>query len=542
MDPLDLVGSWASVMMDRASQCRTRWLQARNIQDDSVRTANLLVATDCSGADAPMFALEGLNIRVKQMFACDVALHCLRFLDFRSVSRGQDPDLYSNMLKRDHESLKDINAYYCGFPCKPWSTLNNFSKYFESPDFLPFKEMITVMVTKRPGFAVFENVEGLLPFIEQVAWFFRDLKGYVVLYFRLCPTMLGHSVRRQRVYFVALRKDLLIVDDTQSLCQLGQEILRVMHRPLQATLLERLLRPGHPLLETYKEPKPKCPAPRPPKLKRRLVVKTTVEKWRCEHKRIREELRGQREAQCLDANTDGWSERAKDVLQLAWDRHRKSDMCIDVSQSIQRSKISFGGYIPCITPGACIYSVAANRVISSVEVMLLQGFPLHELEERVPVSCSALKKLAGNSMHVEAVGAASLVALSLLCVADLNRGFKGDSSECDEEEGVLLNMMDGAVVVPVSPELRPKIKESKNRVKSKKSKGRAAKAKAKAKAKAGAKAKAKARHKKIKRGSKSVQPKTLKTSKVWLKKKSQLKRSDSGWGRRMALHRAYSVY
>ena len=139
MDPLDLVGSWASVMMDRASQCRTRWLQARNIQDDSVRTANLLVGTDCSGADAPMFALEGLNIRVKQMFACDVALHCLRFLDFRSVSRGQDPDLYSNMLKRDHESLKDINAYYCGFPCKPWSTLNNFSKYFESPDFLPFK-------------------------------------------------------------------------------------------------------------------------------------------------------------------------------------------------------------------------------------------------------------------------------------------------------------------------------------------------------------------------------------------------------------------
>ena len=82
----------------------------------------LLVGTDCSGLDAPVFALKALQLPrgFQHVFCCDVDAKKRKFLQANSPSA----QVYNDMLRRDHSQLPEHDLYVVGFPCKPFSRLH----------------------------------------------------------------------------------------------------------------------------------------------------------------------------------------------------------------------------------------------------------------------------------------------------------------------------------------------------------------------------------------------------------------------------------
>eukprot|EP00974_Lingulodinium_polyedra_P098102 9510771-Lingulodinium_polyedra.AAC.1 len=54
-----------------------------------------------------------------------------------------------------------------------------------------------------------------------------------------------------------------------------------------------------------------------------------------------------------------------------------------------------------------------RRLLTPTEAIHLHGMPLHQLDIPHSLSENALRRLAGNTMHVQCIGTAMLLALSL---------------------------------------------------------------------------------------------------------------------------------
>ena len=257
----------------------------------------------------------------------------------------------------------------------------------------------------QPAYAIFENVTGLLRYVDKFAELMHALEGYVILYFKLSPIDLGHSVRRPRVYMVALRRDLLLTQDVQKICSLGRTVLSTLQREtMTAPLKDRLLPDGHVLRQGHDEV-----------LSRRKGKAGKGQKWVKLHAKFKKQL--PKFDKPLKATMDGLTPREKDIVSAKWRQSQGDEtLVLDVSQSIHRCpQGSTESECPCVIPGGKIYSLALDRVIEPNELLLLHGIPLHRLPKvSENISKSDLASLAGNCMHVECVTAATLVALSCL--------------------------------------------------------------------------------------------------------------------------------
>ena len=80
------------------------------------------VGTDCSGLDAPVFALKAVKLPggVQHVFSCENDARKRRFLEPNNPA----VPLHSDMLGRRHENLPRHDLYVCGFPCKSFSRLH----------------------------------------------------------------------------------------------------------------------------------------------------------------------------------------------------------------------------------------------------------------------------------------------------------------------------------------------------------------------------------------------------------------------------------
>jgi len=104
------------------------------------------------------------------------------------------------------------------------------------------------------------------------------------------------------------------------------------------------------------------------------------------------------------------------VLELNKDFHKqgkKQITVVNTSQSINRSVMSTKCHLPVLTPGGKYYHVATKRYLTSEEAMLLMGFDLASLDLGT-LSSAEIARLAGNAMHVRAVGVAWLIGLGLI--------------------------------------------------------------------------------------------------------------------------------
>ena len=133
------VSGWGPGMMKKAEAARQTWLRNEGlagIGSSAMANAFLTVGTDCSGADAPIFALRELRVSFRHVWSCDRAAHCRRWIE--ACCRPQH-GIHDNMLNRDHSSLPEISAYFCGWPCTPFSLLRHQSKFWRDPNARPFE-------------------------------------------------------------------------------------------------------------------------------------------------------------------------------------------------------------------------------------------------------------------------------------------------------------------------------------------------------------------------------------------------------------------
>ena len=83
-----------------------------------IKSKNYKIGTDCSGIEAPITALQLLQINYSHIFSCDNDKHIKE-----TIMQTYKPNTYyDNILNRNNEKLQNIDIYVCGFPCQSFST------------------------------------------------------------------------------------------------------------------------------------------------------------------------------------------------------------------------------------------------------------------------------------------------------------------------------------------------------------------------------------------------------------------------------------
>lgn len=95
--------------------------------------------------------------------------------------------------------------------------------------------------------------------------------------------------------------------------------------------------------------------------------------------------------------------RAAHVLDI-WYARRPDLKLINLSQSVDRAGGRDKAVMHCVTPNGAFWCVDANRLLLSVEKMIMMGLPIHMMDLGVNTACE-LHSLAGNAMHTKALTA-----------------------------------------------------------------------------------------------------------------------------------------
>ena len=122
-------------------------------------TTTIRVGTDCSGLDAPIWALRQLGIPHAHVFSCDCWHPARSIIAVNSQPAGP---LFSNMIGRPLDAVPQHDVYVCGFPCQPFSTLNNHSSFFRAAKAKPLKALVQTVLARSPALVVLENVPGIM--------------------------------------------------------------------------------------------------------------------------------------------------------------------------------------------------------------------------------------------------------------------------------------------------------------------------------------------------------------------------------------------
>jgi DNA (cytosine-5)-methyltransferase 1 len=173
----------------------------------------LRIGTDCSGIEAPIQALLQLGIPFEHSFACDKDKYALQ-----SINANYHPKkIYTDITKRKHACLPDIDMYVCGFPCQPFSLMGNQMGTEDSRSNIMY-QCIKVIQKKLPKIFILENVKNF-KFIEKgkpFNYLIQELQkiknkdkefAYNVSFDILNTKDYGIPQNRERVFIIGIRKD-----------------------------------------------------------------------------------------------------------------------------------------------------------------------------------------------------------------------------------------------------------------------------------------------------------------------------------------------
>lgn len=171
------------------------------------------IGTDCSGIEAPIEALKQLNIPFEHTFSCEKDPYALQ-----SIKANYEPQkIYTDITKRKHSLLPNIDIYVCGFPCQPFSLMGNKLGTDDARSNIMFS-CIKVIQRKLPKIFILENVKNF-KFIQEGAPFnylIKTLKNiktiekecaYNVYYDILNTKDYGIPQNRERIFIIGIRKD-----------------------------------------------------------------------------------------------------------------------------------------------------------------------------------------------------------------------------------------------------------------------------------------------------------------------------------------------
>ena len=113
------------------------------------------------------------------------------------------------MLDRPAKDLpQNVSVYTSGFPCQPFSLLNNGSALLEDPRAAVFFATMKTVYRCSPLIGVLENVLGLTRCWPQVQEQLDKLTNYYYCKIIIDPYDLGDPVRRRRYYILLINKSL----------------------------------------------------------------------------------------------------------------------------------------------------------------------------------------------------------------------------------------------------------------------------------------------------------------------------------------------
>ena len=335
---------------------------------------DVVVGTDCSGAEAPIWALRAMQVPHVHAFSCDSDAKARAFIEATCPPAGP---LFHDMLTRDVTCIPPHSVYVCGFPCKAFSMLRRHStKFLQEASAKPFFATVAVLKQCRPRVAVFENVLGIRAVLPKVLRKLRQVAGYYIFVVPIDSVDLGEPVCRPRIYFVLVRQDCTISDDMAALCAIVRAGYTSACGKVTSHVCERML-----------------PASSP------------------EVRRLRRRKGARPSGTCADYLTTARQEKVWAELRP---KHSQGDLIADVSQSLSRSSPRAGGVCPTLTPRGIVMAQRAGRPVAPIEKLILHGFPVHRM--RIPASIDdvALAQLGGNTMHLKSVGLAVLLGVGLV--------------------------------------------------------------------------------------------------------------------------------
>ena len=121
------------------------------------RLSSILVGTDCSGIEAPIFALINMGIPFIHSFASDIDKDVVRTIK----ANTQPLIIYDNLHDRDNSKTAQVDLYVAGFPCQPFSTMGK-QEGFDDARGTVFFGILDYITQKLPKVFVLENVKGLV--------------------------------------------------------------------------------------------------------------------------------------------------------------------------------------------------------------------------------------------------------------------------------------------------------------------------------------------------------------------------------------------
>lgn len=171
--------------------------------------AAIAVATDCSGMEAPIQALQNLGIPYRHVFSCDVDRHARA-----TIEANFPPEvMYEDVRARNNAEALASDIYFAGFPCQPFSTgglKEGFKDRHNRGEIFFFVR--DYIAQQRPKAFVLENVSGLKTtnkgeYFRAILRSLEDLGDYN-LYFELLDTV-DHGVpcNRKRCYIVGIHTE-----------------------------------------------------------------------------------------------------------------------------------------------------------------------------------------------------------------------------------------------------------------------------------------------------------------------------------------------
>lgn len=176
------------------------------------------IGTDCSGIEAPIQALQQLEIAFQHKWSCEIDKFARK-----SILANYDPEIiYNDITKRDHSQLPDIDLYVSGFPCQPFSLMGKKQGTTDTRSNIML-HCIKVIQQKQPPLFILENVKNF-KFIQNGKPF-----NYVIntlnditdnnnehvynIYYDIYNTKdYGIPQNRERLYIIGIKKDSQIKD------------------------------------------------------------------------------------------------------------------------------------------------------------------------------------------------------------------------------------------------------------------------------------------------------------------------------------------
>ena len=200
-------------------------------------------------------------------------------------------------------------------------------------------------------------------------------------------------------YFILVRKDVSITKNMDSLASLGNAILKGCTEPVRGTVLDLLLPPQRTQAKrmTVKKAGGKKNAH-----VEALGGQVQHDKWKEKHAAFMKKFALSPPTSYKDSDAFGLQNPCqRELWQLLVNANFGEKIIADVSQNIDRCRVSTNGVCPTVTPNSILCIQAASRQVSPMDTLAMHFFPVHRMKIPTAVKAKTLRSLGGQHHALE---------------------------------------------------------------------------------------------------------------------------------------------